>query len=223
LTKLTYNEEEMGNAFQLRLKSRRPLQGLGRFSRVFREVDCQRGRPDFVGISFMRRQRITDGRSVAGFATATVLSLLKPESPRRVEYLVKHSGFSQDAVTSALRNLLARGFIERRAKGYCLASARQLFDVDIAAFELKLSSPRRAVFQAQQYSLFANRVVIVVPPNKIQGFTPYLPSLKRWGIGLATFDPHTRRFQLSVPAKWSNPVSRQHQAYALLRLAGGCI
>jgi hypothetical protein len=89
----------------------------------------------------------------------------------------------------------------------------------VTAFELKLCHPRRALFQAQQYTLFAHRVVIVVPPTQIGRFAPYLSSLQRWGIGLAGFDLLTRRFHLSVAPQRTSPASRQHQAYALLRLA----
>lgn len=221
MAKFAYTEEEMGDAFQRRLRSRTALPGMRRFARIFREVDCQRGRPDFVGVSLERRLPVRIAKGVGGFATAAVLSLLKPESPRRLEYVVRHSGFGREAVTSALRNLLGHGFIERRGDNYCLASARELFEVDITAFELKLDKPRRALFQAQQYSLFANRVVIVVPPTRLATFDIYQPALQRWGIGLAAFDPARRRFHLSLAPKWNNPVSRQHQAYALLRLAGG--
>jgi len=222
MARFPYSEEEMGDAFLRRLRSRTALPGLGRFARVFREVDCERGQPDFVGLSFSQRRPLPSGHSISGFATATVLSLLKAESPRRLEYLVAQSGFGREAVVSALRNLLGQGFIERHVEdSYTLASARELFDVDVTAFELKLCGPRRAVFQAQQYSLFAHRVVIVVPPSEVKGFRPYLPSLCRWGIGLARFDSATRRFHLSLVPQRTIPVSRQHQAYALLRLVSG--
>ena len=46
-----FTEEEMADAFERLLKAGRTLHGVGRFSRVFREVVCHHGRPDFVALA----------------------------------------------------------------------------------------------------------------------------------------------------------------------------
>jgi hypothetical protein len=79
------------------------------------------------------------------------------------------------------------------------------------------------VFQAQQYTLFAQTVWIVVPPSAVRSFDAYRPVLDRWGIGLASFHPGTHRFRVVVAAHRREPGSREHQAYALLRLVGAAV
>lgn len=223
MAKCRYTEEQMGDAFLERLTSRRGLPGVGRFTNVYREVDCQRGRPDFVGVKFAKKRLLLNSQRIGGFAVAAILSILKPQSPRRLEYLVGRTGFGRDVIALALRSLLAEGLIEQgESRAYTLASACSVFDAEVTAFELKLNKPRRAVFQAQQYCLFAHRVFIVVPPTELGRFAAYLPAMRRWGIGLAGFDPRTKRFTRHIdPRRRDNPASREHQAYAMMRVASG--
>lgn len=223
MAKFPYTEEQMGDAFLKRLTSRSGLPSVGRFTKVFREVDCQRGRPDFVGITFAKKRPLLNSQGIGGFAVAAVLSLLKPRSPRRLEYMVSRTGFGRDVIALALRSLLAEGLIQQGEDNtYTLASACSVFDADVTAFELKLSKPRRAVFQAQQYCLFAHRVFIVVPPKELDSFIAYMPAMKRWGIGLAGYDPLANRFMRHLDSRRrGNPASREHQAYAMMRIAAG--
>src|SRR3954469_1820161 len=87
-----YTEEEMANAFERLLKKGRTLPGVGRLSRVFREVDCQRGRPDFVALA-RGSTRFLTGKSIgAKFAGSLLLSFLHERAPRSLSYLSEHSG-----------------------------------------------------------------------------------------------------------------------------------
>jgi hypothetical protein len=92
--------------------------------------------------------------------------------------------------------------------------------VQVWAFELKLDKPKRAVFQAQQYRSFAQRVMIVVPPNQYAIYKKFRLAMRRWGIGLATFDPTSLEFVVRRAPRLGHPHSRQHQAYALFQLLG---
>ncbi len=222
--RLKYSEEQMADAFEKRLASRRPLAGVGRFSQVFREVDCHRGRPDFIGIVSRMVSLPTGDGSPHNIGIACVLSLLKSRSPRSLASLTRQSRLTRDVVVRSIRSLLVRGLIEEISPDrFVLSGGAALFEMESTAFELKLKSPRRAVFQAQQYTLFAQRVWIVVPPSDMKGFEMYQPVLRRWGIGLATFNPHSHAFHMVLAAKRGLPVSREHQAYAMLRLAGRAV
>jgi len=95
-----------------------------------------------------------------------------------------------------------------------------LQDIEIWAFELKLDKPKRAVFQAQQYRSFAQNVLIVVPPSQIPLYSKFSLALRRWGIGLASFEPTLSEFQLCRPPRLSQPNSRHQQAYAMFQLLG---
>jgi len=219
-----YSEEQMADAFEKRLGSRRPLRGVGRFSQVFREVDCHRGRPDFIGIVSRMASYPTMHGSPHNIGTACVLSLLKSRSPRSLSTLTRLSHLTRDIVLRSVRHLVASGLVEELSPDrFILSGGAAIFDIESTAFELKLKSPRRATFQAQQYTLFAQRVWIVVPPSLVSGFDIYRPVLGRWGIGLATFNPHSHAFRVVLAAKRGLPVSREHQAYAMLRLVGRAV
>jgi len=216
--RFAYTEDQMAVAFERVLKSRQGLAGLGPFWRVFREVDCHRGRPDFVAIEGKQKFRV-EANSL-GFVAATVLALLRPSAHRSLNYLVTKSGFSRPSVRLAIRDLKRLGHIRQSDKGesYTLDPRRNLFDVEVWAFELKLDKPKRAIFQAQQYRLFAQKVLIVVPPTQVASYTKHHGTMERWGIGLASFDPDTKQFSVEIAARWGEPVSKQQQIFALGRL-----
>jgi len=71
-----YTEEDMADAFQQFMEAERGLPGIGRFSRVFREIDCQQGRPDFIALS-RSQKKFLKGKSISvKLAGSLVLSLL---------------------------------------------------------------------------------------------------------------------------------------------------
>jgi hypothetical protein len=112
-----FTEEEMADAFERLLNAGRTLPGIGRFSRVFREVDCHRGRPDFVALAHGTTRFLT-GRSVAvKFAGSLVMSFLHEHAPRSLDYLRKHSGLSMRTVESATEELTQRGYVLRTESG----------------------------------------------------------------------------------------------------------
>lgn len=216
-----YSEEQMADAFERRLRSRAMLRGVGRLSQVFREVECHRGRPDFVGIISHGKRVSIHHQSSHGVATARILSLLKKRSPRTVRNLAAQMDMTVATTRRVLRQLQASCLVEELSTGsFVLLGGAAIFDVETVAFELKLKNPRRAVFQAQQYTLFAQRVWIVIPPLQASSYEGYRPVLARWGIGLATFEPTSRRFSPVIMPTRRAPGSREHQAYAVLRLVG---
>jgi len=216
-----FTEEEMADAFERLLKAGRTLRGVGRFSRVFREVDCHRGRPDFVALAH-GTTRFLAGRSVTvKFAGSLVMSFLHERAPRSLAYLCEHSGLSMRTVESAMDELVERKYVLRAESGSCLLNpSRPLRQVRVWAFELKLDKPRRAVFQAQQYRSFAQGVLIVVPPEQLALYDKFKLAIRRWGIGLASFNPLTEEFIVTRPPRIGRPHSRHHQAYALFQLLG---
>lgn len=216
-----FSEEEMANAFKRVLKTNKHLPGIGRLSRVFREVDCHRGRPDFIALS-RGSTRFLMGKSVTlKFAGSLVMSFLHERSPRSTAYLCEHSGLSPRTIDAATNELVKCKYAIRTANGsYLLNPAKPLRQVQVWAFELKLDKPKRAVFQAQQYRSFAQNVLIVVPPAQIPLYDKFRLAMRRWGIGLASFDPSTKEFLIQRPPRVGSPHSRHHQTYALFQLLG---
>jgi hypothetical protein len=217
-----FTEEEMANAFEQLLKSRRSLPGVGRLSRIFREIDCHRGRPDFIALA-RGTTRFLGGKGIsAKFSGSLVMSFLHDRAPRSLAHLSEHSGLSVRVVSQATTELVRRRYALRTASGsYLLNPARPLRQVQVWAFELKLDKPKRAVFQAQQYRSFAQSVLIVVPPTQLALYDRFELALRRWGIGLAAFDPVTLEFRIHRRPRLGHPHSRHHQAYALFQLLPG--
>ena len=216
-----FSEEEMADAFARLLTRDKALPGVGRLSRVFREVDCQRGRADFVALAH-ETARFLSGRSVTvKHAGSLIMSFLHERAPRSLVYLCKHSGLSIRTVKSAIDELVEGEYVLRTESGsYLLNAERSFRQVQVWAFELELDKPRRAVFQAQQYRSFAQGVLVVVPPEQVVLYDKFKLAMRRWGIGLASFDPLTEAFSVERPPRIGCPHSRHHQAYALFQLLG---
>ena len=214
-----YSEEEMADAFEQVLRTGRSLPGIGRLSRVFREVDCHRGRPDFIALAHGTTQFLTGKSVTLKFAGSLVLSFLHERAPRSIAYLCDQTGLSKRTIESATAELVKRRYALQTERGsYFLNAAKPLRQVRVWAFELKLDKPKRAVFQAQQYRSFAQSVLIVVPPAQLALYDKFKLAMRRWGIGLASFDPTTKEFIIQRPPRIGSPHSRHHQAYALFQL-----
>lgn len=214
-----YSEKEMGDVFEQFMRDKRGLPKIGRFSKIFREIDCQQGRPDFIALTG-RKPNFLKGQPISvKLAGSLVLSMLHEEAPRTETYLARSTGLSKRSVQEALSELHSQRYIKRLQTGaYVINPARCFRSADVLAIELKLKNAKRAIFQAQQACSFAQRVLIVVPPDQINIYSKYDVVLKRWGIGIASFDPNNNDFVLTRTPRAILPKSRQHQAYAMLQL-----
>jgi hypothetical protein len=213
---LNFNEEEMANAFQKALATGLP--GIGTFDGIYREISCRQGQPDFITLRAPKKSKLTLFNS-AGLVSASVLSLLKQASSRRFEYLESNMEYSSRSIKKSLIDLEKSGHVIRTKTGnYILGPAASSLNSEIWAFELKLNNVRRAVFQAQQAKTYTDKTYIVIPPGKDKNYGKYRETLRRWGIGLATFDPLTGAFSISAKSSGSKPISRQFQIYAMSKI-----
>jgi len=218
-TRFGYSEQQMADAFLELLRSPGTLPVIGPFDGIYREVSCSHGRPDFIALRNKTGCEIKPLPKTTGLVDASILGLLTSSSPRTLKYIMQKSEFSADSITRSLRQLLASGHIEKTKIGsYILGSATCQFATEIWAFELKLDKPKRAVFQAQQSRAFAERSIIVVPPGQEKNYQRYSETMKRWGIGLATFDPLVNKFSMITRPRKSCAFSRQHQIYVIMGL-----
>ncbi len=216
---LTFSEEEMADSFQQLLKSRGGLPGIGSFDGIYREISCRQGRPDFIALRNLSDQKSLSFPNAVGLVGPSVLSILKPIAPRTLDFIVSRSEFSRDTIQRCIRRLVESEHIEQTASGaFRLGEAMAGIKTEILCFELKIDNPRRAVFQAQQSRAFAERAIIVVPPGQERNYGKYRETMKRWGIGLAAFDPVTKEFNLVNRGRKSRPLSRTHQLYALCQM-----
>lgn len=214
-----YSEAEMACAFKSALTSRRGLPGVGPVWKAFEEVHATRGRPDFVAIVRAPEKRLRKQSSSLNMAACSVLASLCPRKALGIGTLSSRAGLSERAVKAALAVLERAGYAMGSERStFTLAHGSGYGNIETWAFELKLRNAKRAVFQAQQYRLFAQRVVIVVPPKQLKKFLDLSVTLGRWGIGVATFDPVSSEFRLNRRPRRSEPVAKRHQVYVLSRI-----
>jgi len=211
-----FSEKEMTTSFLKSMSSRKGLPGMGTFWKIFQEVPCLRGRPDIIGLKKRTRRPIRQKITPLGLCDATILALLHHNAPHTIDHLVAHAGFSKKSVKKSLSQLIGEDHIIKTQTGSYLSNPRHCFDeLEAWAFELKIKDIKRAIFQAQQYCLFAQCVFIVMPPNYRERILRFEPILDSWGIGAAIFDPFKRCFEIIKDAKDTAPLSKQHEIYAI--------
>jgi hypothetical protein len=214
-----YSEEQMATAFERFIIAKRGLPRVGRISKIFREINCQQGRPDFIAIVGRKHRFLNGNTIILKLAGSLVLSFLHEGAGRTPAYLCEHSGLSLRTVRDALAELEKHRYIKRTLNGAFIANpSSSLHTVEVIAIELKLNRPRRAIFQAQQCRAFAQRVLIVVPPSQLGTYRKYKVAIRRWGIGIATFDVVSNEFVVRRKPRSGKPHSKQHQAYAKFQL-----
>lgn len=214
---IPYTEDEMGDAFHIRASSKNGLPGIGRFWRIFREVDSWRGRPDFVCLQRDGNEELPKNTEGLGLVGATILAALNRSTGRTIEDLQLKTGYAASSVKQTVLRLLVSGLIKKdRNERFKLVPGRGLDDLATVAFELKLKNAKRALYQAQQYRCFADRVYVVVPPQLIATFDKYQEAMSLWGIGLASFDPVKKRFRVEVQSAGKRPKTKHQAIYTII-------
>jgi hypothetical protein len=215
---ISYSEADMSDAFARFLNGRRARATIGPLWKIFREVSCLRGRPDFLALQRNGSSRARSLKDIAllGECGTALLAVLETNQPHALDYLVHHTRFTMASVRRSLKELAARNIaVETPRRTWLLAPSFDLGNLEIWAFELKIRDVRRAIFQAQQYALFAHRVCIVLPPERANLVPRFEKSLASWGIGVALFDPKGSVFSLIHPPRRNAAASRRHGIYAL--------
>jgi hypothetical protein len=116
--------------------------------------------------------------------TAKLLSQLRLGSYKSLSEISKSIGFSSRTLSEHLQVLETAGLV--RCKG---SSARLLRPTkspffDVAAFEVKVSDWRHALYQATHYRAFAHRSSVALPDAKARSVAIHKETFRRFGIGL---------------------------------------
>lgn len=218
-----YSEEEMAQAFQRVLLSESGLPGVGCFSAIYREISCRQGRPDFIALRYEFSSYHRDNLNVPGLVGPAILQNLKPKAPRTLDYLIGRLEFGPESIRKSLRLMIENGYIEQLESGaYRLAADMNHEKPEIWSFELKLNNPKKAVFQAQQSRVYAERAIIVVPPGQEKNYERFRETMQRWHIGLSTFNPITGVFRFVRKGRKAQAFSPTQQIYTLSQMARRC-
>jgi hypothetical protein len=184
-----FTELEMADAFEHTLKASL-VKGIPNFDILYREVSCQQGIPDFVGLSSaVLIQNYDFSNLTATESCSIIMSILKRNSGRRKEYIKEKTALSDATLNRALKELLSNGLIVEKNNLYFLSINDNSQKDSIWAFELKLSNWKRALFQALQYKAFANYVAVVLPYERENILRKNLSTFITLNVGVLLFDP----------------------------------
>ncbi|GAI96155.1 unnamed protein product, partial [marine sediment metagenome] len=209
-----YSEEKMAQAFQRLLMSENGLPGVGCFGAIYREISCRQGRPDFIALRYKSCSDQRISINVPGLVGPAILQNLKHKAPRTLDYLVGKLEFGRESIRKSLRLMIENGYIEQLDSGaYRLAAQMNHEKPEIWTFELKLNNPKKAVFQAQQSRAYAERAIIVVPPGQERNYERFRETMKRWHVGLSTFNPITGIFHFVRKGRKARAFSPTQQIY----------
>lgn len=217
-------EMDMGNKFEDLLNNKDGVKEFPYFRAVFRELNCKQGIPDFIAIvgenTEILQENIYDSEAISLDSGSLIISLLKPKSPRTLEYIISKAGLSHSTVKKAIKELIIRGIVCETEKGsFILSEKWELPKVELWAFELKLKDWKRALFQCLQYKAFANRVMMIMPEDKENIISKNIEVFKYHQIGIMLFNAENLNYKILVKPSKFNPASKSHNIYAVGRIA----
>ncbi len=107
---------------------------------------------------------------------------------------------------SILPDLKKAGYIREVDKNYYLKINGWLpIGKELIAIEAKLHDWRRGLQQAVRYKSFAHKSYLAVPSNLIKNVPR--EEVERYGVGLISFDPESRKKKIIVAAKSRTPLN----------------
>lgn len=210
----------MANAFDAAIKASF-IKGMPAFDLVYREVVCQQGIADFVGITsatpILMNNDLDELSSID--SSSQILSLLKLNSGRKLKFLSERIGITDATLNRILKELISKKYVVKKDELYYLSRPYNLDKTNIWAFELKLSNWKRAIFQALQYKAFANYSVVVFPLAKEKLLMENLDLFRKLNVGILLFDAETLENKWINHAKKEHSISRWHTMFLLGKLS----
>lgn len=210
----------MANAFASAINAS-AIKGLPAFDLVYREVVCQQGVADFVGLTSAAPIFINNNLEELSSidSSSQILSLLKSNSGRRIKFLSERIGITDTTLNRILKELVSKNYVIKKNGLYYLSKPYNLNKTNIWAFELKLSNWKRAIFQALQYKAFANYSVVVFPIAKEKLLRENIDLFQNLNIGVLLFDAETLENKWINHAKKEHSISRWHTMFLLGKLS----
>lgn len=205
---IQFSELEMANRFEHAIKSS-IIRCIPPFDIVYRELKCQQGIPDFIGIpsdKFVTTFNFSALTSIE--SSSVILSFLKYHSGRRKSYLKEKTALSDNLLNKSIRELQDNKFIIESNGLYYLSPQMELFNDNIWAFELKLSNWKRALFQALQNKTFSNFSIVVFPFEKEHVLIQNLDVFVKLNVGVLLFDASSLKTKWLYRAKKEQSVSK---------------
>ncbi len=218
----TTSELQFANAFEEYLRSRKASPGIPRFDGIYREVAGTQGVADIVGVIAPNWKRTSHrlAKHLAlvprGPAAEIIAGLARPHT---FQYLLKRSLYSRRVFAQTLDKLLVMGVVRQAAPDLLSLSKRFPFPrLEIIFFELKITKWQRALAQAAQAKLYANKSYCVFPAGN-GAVMRQRELFRKMGIGVILFDAEAWRIREIVRTRKSGAIRRSHQLDVILRLS----
>ena len=212
-------ELEMSNEFHIAIK-KSSIKGIPSFEILYKEVVCQQGIADFVGLtssSFVKKYRFVDFTS--NESCSLVLSCLKYRAGRSKNYLKKQTDLTDGTLNRIIRDLVVNKYAVEKNNLYYLAIPNIDVKDNTWAFELKLSNWKRAIFQALQYKAFANYSVVVFPFEKERILKENMESFQELNIGVLLFSIKDHNTKWLYHPKKEKPISKWQTLFLLGKMS----
>lgn len=185
---IDFSELDMANAFEIALR-KKLIKGVPEFDVLYREVTCQQGIPDFIGLPSEENIINCDFSLLSSVESSSmILSFLKYHSGRKKAYIREKTGLSDGTLNKTLKELIANNFIVESDNLYYLSPSVAPENNNIWAFELKLSNWKRALFQSLQNKAFANYSIAVFPMEKEKILHQNIAVFTNLNVGVLLFD-----------------------------------
>lgn len=197
---------------------------VNRDSVILREVECGQGRTDVIQ-AFYKLNNPDDCRpqlpaSLANLTSSTIVSKLHYHSPRKLEYLMKQTGYTEGTVKKHLTKLEQEDIVKEVDGKFVLSSAFRIPELEVWSYEAKLHDWRRATYQALQYRAFSHRIFLVFPESSLTRIDEKLQMLKKLNVGLIGVNGDGE-LTIHYSPKKQEPSSRRFHVLALGQILGG--
>lgn len=94
-------------------------------------------------------------------------------------------------------------------------TAMALKSLSITAIEGKISDWRKGLMQASRYRFFANRALLVLPPEVCSTALAYLETFRNLNVGLWQFDPRTGVIRKHFTPRCGRPLNTKAREKAI--------
>ncbi len=192
-----------------------------RVRHVVSEMDSWQGVADFVitptPISTISHETFRQlAEAVTTRAAAQIVASLPREEDASQESLQESTGLSTSVLRRYLHQLETNRIVESCGSSrYRLDSSFKEPNIELWAFELKLSDWKRALYQALRYRAFANRVSIVVPEFSARRVARHIEYFRSFDVGVIVLDTTDGSMRTVVRARETGPASRFYYLYAM--------
>ena len=216
---------DLFEAYVARMTQYTPKRCVPKFSALYREIPATVGIADFIGL-IAPRWRYTEQRlakKLHGLPRGPVAEILsRLDYKRRVsrEDLFNMSHYSKPVVSMAVYGLLNAKVVRNGDdQKYLLDSKFKLPQADIHFYEIKMEKWRRALFQANQAQVYADKTYCIMPPHKKQVLLDNGHLFRSAGVGVILFDPERWKLLELIPGRKAKPKKPADKLDVLIRLA----